>query len=308
MKKLAYLIASLVLIAGCDSDGGSSAGASGSGELTTAMDSMSYGVGAYFSQQFQNQGIGLNGVKAGEGFSSGFGGNTMTPEYQNVIVRYQMAMQARQGAPFTDSDPLNVDVDSLSYAIGLDFGSQMKDADMAVNGNAFQQGCSDLVAGNGKLDDQGIQNQLQNFSMMVQQKQQAVAAEKAVANKEKGKTFIAEKAQEEGVVATASGLHYKVLKAGSGASPKATDQVTVHYEGRLIDGTIFDSSYQRGNPAEFGLNQVISGWTEGVQLMKPGAKYQFYIPSDLAYGDRGSPPNIGPGETLIFDVELLEVK
>ena len=125
---------------------------------------------------------------------------------------------------------------------------------------------------------------------------------------EKGEEFLKENAKKEGVKTTASGLQYKVIKEGEGKSPKATDTVSVHYRGTLLDGTEFDSSYKRNEPTQFPLNRVIKGWTEGVQLMKEGAKYQFFIPSQLAYGERGTPGGpIGPNETLIFDIELLKV-
>ena len=125
---------------------------------------------------------------------------------------------------------------------------------------------------------------------------------------EKGETFLKENAGKEGVSVTSSGLQYKVLAEGTGRSPKATDTVKVHYRGTLLDGTEFDSSYKRNQSIEFALNQVIAGWTEGVQLMKEGAKYEFYIPSNLAYGRRGAGGVIGPDETLIFEVELLKVR
>jgi FKBP-type peptidyl-prolyl cis-trans isomerase FkpA len=125
---------------------------------------------------------------------------------------------------------------------------------------------------------------------------------------EKGKAFLEENAKKEGVKSTSSGLQYKVLTPGEGRSPKATDTVLVHYHGTLINGTEFDSSYKRNEPIEFPLNRVISGWTEGVQLMQEGAKYEFYIPSNLAYGSRGAGGDIGPDETLIFEVELLKVR
>jgi len=124
---------------------------------------------------------------------------------------------------------------------------------------------------------------------------------------EQGHEFLARKKKEEGVVETGSGLQYKVLEGGSGKSPAASDTVTVHYEGRLIDGTVFDSSYARGEPIDFPLNRVIPGWTEGVQLMQEGAKHELYLPSDLAYGERGAGGAIGPNETLIFTVELIKV-
>lgn len=125
---------------------------------------------------------------------------------------------------------------------------------------------------------------------------------------EKGRQFLQENGTKEGVITTPSGLQYKVLRPGSGKQPKATDVVEVHYEGRLIEGTIFDSSYARGETIEFPLDGVIAGWTEGVALMKEGAKYQLYIPSELAYGEDGAGGDIGPDETLIFDVELIKVR
>ncbi len=125
---------------------------------------------------------------------------------------------------------------------------------------------------------------------------------------EKGKAFLLENSKRNGVNTTASGLQYEVLREGNGSCPKATDTVQVHYEGTLINGTVFDSSYKRNEPIDFPLNQVISGWTEGVQLMKEGAKYRFYLPPELAYGTGGAGSDIGPNEALIFDVELLKVK
>jgi FKBP-type peptidyl-prolyl cis-trans isomerase len=126
--------------------------------------------------------------------------------------------------------------------------------------------------------------------------------------KEKGQQFLIENAKKKGVHSLPDGLEYEVVREGTGKSPKATDSVTVHYEGKLLNGTVFDSSYKRGQPIEFGLNQVIKGWTEGLQLMKEGAEYILYIPSDLAYGSRGAGGDIGPDETLIFKVELLKVR
>ncbi|MGR9114631.1 MAG: FKBP-type peptidyl-prolyl cis-trans isomerase [Gammaproteobacteria bacterium] len=127
-------------------------------------------------------------------------------------------------------------------------------------------------------------------------------------NKAAGSAFLAENARKPNIVTTASGLQYEVLTEGTGASPSASDSVTVHYRGTTIDGTEFDSSYSRGAPATFPLNRVITGWTEGVQLMKEGAKYRFFIPSDLAYGPRGAGQAIGPNSTLIFDIELIKVQ
>ena len=127
-------------------------------------------------------------------------------------------------------------------------------------------------------------------------------------NKAAGEAFLAENAKKTTIVSTASGLQYEIIEQGEGTSPSATDNVTVHYKGTTIDGTVFDSSYDRGTPATFPLNRVIAGWTEGLQLMKEGAKYRFYIPSELAYGERGAGKDIGPNSALIFDVELIKVQ
>lgn len=135
----------------------------------------------------------------------------------------------------------------------------------------------------------------------------AAAEEAGKAAKEEGVKFLAENAKKEGITVTASGLQYEVLTEGTGAQPKATDTVRCHYEGRLLDGTVFDSSYKRNEPADFGLQQVIAGWTEGVQLMKEGSKFRFYIPYMLAYGEGGAGAMIPPYSTLIFDVELIKV-
>ena len=147
----------------------------------------------------------------------------------------------------------------------------------------------------------------QAMAPKIQQLVQARSATVAEAQKKTGAAFLAKAAAESGASKTASGAIVSVMKEGSGPSPKASDTVKVHYQGTLIDGTVFDSSYQRGQPAEFALNQVIAGWTEGVAVMPVGAKYRFWIPASIAYGEKGTPPTIGPNATLVFDVELLDV-
>jgi FKBP-type peptidyl-prolyl cis-trans isomerase len=305
MKHFLFVLFSLSLLWSCQNGGGM-----GSASLETAQDSMSYGIGAYFAKQFKDQGIPLSAAQLAKGFGETKAGNAAVDQSQAnaFIQRYTLAMQQRQGKPFTEEDPFPLPIDSFSYAIGVDFGLSMNELEMDLKKEGVEQGCQDFQKDVFLLGEGGEEAQIQKLSAAVQSKQMELMAQQAADNKEKGAAFLAEKAKEEGVMATESGLHYKVLKEGAGKSPAATDKVVVHYEGSLIDGTIFDSSIQRGEPAEFTLNQVIPGWTEGVQLMKPGAKYQFYIPSNLAYGDQGSPPRIGPGETLIFDVELIEVK
>ncbi|NND93742.1 MAG: FKBP-type peptidyl-prolyl cis-trans isomerase [Flavobacteriales bacterium] len=191
--------------------------------------------------------------------------------------------------------------DSLSYALGVLMGSSLKGQDMDLDQATFSAAFSAAIKGEELLMDEATAN---GFFQEYQQEQATV---KSAANKKEGEDFLAENGKRSEVSTTASGLQYEVLVEGEGEMPLATDQVTVHYTGKLINGEVFDSSVDRGQPATFGLNQVIRGWTEGVQLMKEGAKYRFFIPSELAYGERGAGAQIGPGSTLIFDVELISI-
>ena len=178
----------------------------------------------------------------------------------------------------------------------------------SLNIDDFAQAIKDIIAGKQpQIADQEAQTIVTEFFQQQEAKQRAAAAEKYKENKEKGEAWLAEKAMEEGVVSLPSGLMYQVLNEGSGKKPTAEDTVECHYEGRLIDGTVFDSSYKRGESATFPLNGVIAGWTEGVQLMSEGAKYRFFIPYQLAYGERGAGAAIPPFAALVFDVELIKV-
>ena len=201
-------------------------------------------------------------------------------------------------------------MDKLSYALGIGIGSQLAGMGAReLNIDDFAQAIKDVISGSQlKVDNVEAQTLVQNFFQEQEAKQQAAAAEAGKAAKAEGEAFLAENGKKEGIVTLPSGLQYQVLKEGNGKKPSATDQVVCHYEGTLIDGTVFDSSYQRNQPATFGLNQVIPGWTEGVQLMQEGAKYRFFIPYKLAYGERGTGAQIPPFATLVFDVELIEVK
>lgn len=200
-------------------------------------------------------------------------------------------------------------MDKVSYALGMGIGSQLCDMGaQELNIDDFAQAIKDVIAGNKQLGDEEAQMLVQNFFQEQEKKQRAAAAERFKAGKEAGEKYLAENAKKDGVITTASGLQYLVLKEGTGKSPKATDTVVCHYEGMLTDGTMFDSSVQRGEPAAFGLNQVIAGWTEGLQLMKEGGKTRFFIPYQLGYGERGAGASIPPYSALIFDVELIEVK
>ena len=199
--------------------------------------------------------------------------------------------------------------DKFSYALGMNISASVLQLPLDVNKEVIIQCVTDLLNGaQPQLEEKEYHQIMQDF----QKQLQTIAAEQkkktGEANAEISRKFLEENAKKEGVKVTNSGLQYIVLEEGNGENPKATDTVKVHYEGTLINGQIFDSSIKRGEPVEFPLNHVIPGWTEGLQLMRPGAKYRFFIPSDLAYGEHGAGDMIAPNSALIFDVELIEVK
>ena len=200
------------------------------------------------------------------------------------------------------SDAATSDKNASSYSLGVSMGTQLRSngvAPDAINSQRLSEGVHDALTGKAKMSDADQQN----IQRLVRSAQEGAAD----TNHKAAAAFLAENAKKPGVVTTASGLQYQVHTAGSGESPKATDEVTVNYRGTLLDGTEFDSSYKRGQPASFVLGRVIPGWTEGLQLMKPGAKYRFWIPPQLGYDLHARPP-IPPGALLIFDVELLSFK
>ncbi len=201
-------------------------------------------------------------------------------------------------------------MDKLSYALGHNIGHQLIGMGLgkSLNIDDYAAAIRDVMEGRPEqMSAAEVQQVLQHFFDELEERQQAETAERGRAAKAEGEAFLAENKKQPGVVTTASGLQYTVLQEGNGRQPKASDTVRCHYEGRLLDGTVFDSSYRRGMPAEFGLRQVISGWTEGVQLMKEGSIFKFYIPYNLAYGERGAGADIPPYAALIFTVELINV-
>ena len=213
-------------------------------------------------------------------------------------------------SPAVPSEQLSLDTDDqkTSYAMGYNMGSNFKEIYKDIHQDSLLRGIIDAISEKEPLisDDQ-ITSILMELQQKVNQRKQVERKEVAEKNKIKGKEFMKKNARKSGIQVTATGLQYQVLKKGTGSKPKPSDRVKVHYRGTLIDGTEFDSSYKRNQPASFGLNEVIPGWTEALQLMNVGSKYLFYIPSELAYGDRGAGNVIGPNETLIFEVELLEI-
>ena len=200
-------------------------------------------------------------------------------------------------------------MDKLSYALGLGIGQQLAQMGAeGINAADFAAAINDVIGGKElKVSHREAQQIVQDYFAKQEQKINAKRAEQGKAHKEAGEKYLAENAKKDGVITLPSGLQYQVLKEGNGKKPTAKDTVMCHYEGFLIDGTVFDSSVQRGEPATFPLQQVIAGWTEGLQLMQEGAKYRFFIPYRLAYGEGGAGASIPPFAALVFDVELIQV-
>ena len=219
-------------------------------------------------------------------------------EMKKIILSLILIM----GITSINAQNLNTEMEKVSYSLGVNVAKSVKNQGLeSIDSEAIAQAFTDVFEGNDlKISEQESNVILQEYFGKLAQKAQS-------ANVEAGQKFLAENAKREGVVTTATGLQYEVLAEGSGDSPKETDQVTVHYHGTLIDGTVFDSSVERGQPATFPVNGVIPGWVEALQLMKPGAKYKLFIPSNLAYGERGAGGSIGPNATLIFEVELISI-
>jgi len=224
-----------------------------------------------------------------------------------AIIFLAAACQNPSGEATGFSGTLQNDVDSVSYALGVNIATNIKTQGMeSMNGPAMLAAITKVMQEDSNLlisNEEALQYLNTYFQSMAQQKRESEGAEERLA----GEQFLADNAQREEVQVTPSGLQYEVIEEGSGAKPAATDAVKVHYHGTLADGTVFDSSVDRGEPITFRLNQVIPGWTEGLQLMSVGAKYKLYIPFNLAYGEQGRPPVIKPYAMLVFDVELIEI-
>jgi FKBP-type peptidyl-prolyl cis-trans isomerase len=204
--------------------------------------------------------------------------------------------------------PLDTQLKKLSYILGNNVGSRMKADRIEVDAATFLEGLKEALAGKpSRLTEEEAGAVLTKFQEEMQQAQDKAAAEAGGANAKAGEEFLAANLKRAGVTKTASGLQYEVLKKADGPKPKREDTVKVHYHGTLIDGTVFDSSVERGEPVEFGVTQVIPGWTEALQLMNVGSKYKLFIPSKLAYGEKGAGGDIGPNATLVFEVELLAI-
>ncbi len=199
------------------------------------------------------------------------------------------------------------ELDKMSYAMGMNMGEYLTRNPLNINLEVAQQGIADFVAKQPKLDQEEYIAMMQLLQQKMQEEGQKQMEQLAAANTLAEKNFMAENAKKTGITVTASGLQYEVVTTGTGAKPAAEDVVRVHYVGTLLDGTKFDSSIDRGEPAEFGVNQVIPGWTEALQLMAVGSKYKLYIPSAIAYGAQGAGQAIPPNAALVFEVELLDI-
>jgi len=222
------------------------------------------------------------------------------------------AAKAPVKKPATAAAPLTTEKQKFSYALGMSIGSQvggnLKKQSVEVDPDLVSQGIKDTLSGaKPRLTQEEAQAVLTEKQNQVRKEQQAKMQEASAKNKSEGEAFLAANKGKEGVVTLPDGLQYKILAAGTGPKPAASDSVVCNYRGTLINGTEFDSSYKRGQPATFGVGQVIKGWTEALQLMPVGSKWQLVIPSNLAYGERGAGADIGPDATLIFEVELLSI-
>ncbi len=237
-----------------------------------------------------------------------------------LVVAAFFASSCQEPKPAAEKEITKADLktedDRVSYSVGFSMGSSFKQDELKINLEILQRGMEDGFTGSKQLlDEEEVKKTMMGFKEKMRAKKQAEYMERmeerrkqGEANKEKGRQFLEENKAKEGIVTLESGLQYKILNKGTGASPKPTDTVKCQYRGTTIDGKEFDSSYERGKPATFAVNRVIKGWTEGLQLMKEGGKWQFFIPSELAYGERGAGKNIGPNEVLVFEVELLEIE
>lgn len=214
----------------------------------------------------------------------------------------QKGAEGEKKASTSSSGDLTNELDSMSYIVGMTIGQNLKnDGITELNSDLFVKALNDVMGGKDPLIEK------EASTAFIQSYFQKAQKRLADANLEKGKKFLEDNKGKDGVTTLESGMQYIVMKEGTGPKPSSTDQVKTHYHGTLVDGSVFDSSVDRGEPAMFPVNRVIPGWTEALQLMPVGSKWKLFIPSDLAYGERGSPGGIGPNETLIFEVELLEI-
>jgi FKBP-type peptidyl-prolyl cis-trans isomerase len=235
------------------------------------------------------------------------------PSQTAPAAKSQTAPAAKTGQTTAAKRPvaplaLKTDKDKLSYAVGMNIGRSIHSQSMEIDPAILLRGLKDEMAGKTVMTDMEAHNTLMQAQQEAKKKIDETRQASMEPNKKAGDAFLAANKTKEGVVTLPSGLQYKILKEGTGPKPTPADSVVCNYRGTLIDGKEFDSSYKRGQPATFPVGQVIKGWTEALQLMSVGSKWQLFVPENLAYGDRGAGPDIGPGATLIFEVELISIK
>jgi FKBP-type peptidyl-prolyl cis-trans isomerase len=227
---------------------------------------------------------------------------------KHVLILLSSLLLLNVQAWAAETVQLKTQKDKVSYILGINVGNNVKQLPTEIDTDLFSKGVKDALSGaKPLLSQEEMQTVMTAFQKEMNQKQTEQMKAAGEKNKKEGEAFLTENKKKEGIKTLPSGLQYKVLKEGNGKIPKATDKVTTHYQGTLIDGTEFDSSYKRGEPASFPVNGVIPGWTEALQLMKVGSKWQLFVPSKLGYGERGAGPKIGPNAVLIFTVELLSI-
>jgi FKBP-type peptidyl-prolyl cis-trans isomerase FklB len=237
-----------------------------------------------------------------------FGGTVLAAMACGVILMTGGQAWAADEAAKKAQAPQMTDKEKLSYTLGVNTGKNIKQQAIDIDPDQFSKGMKDALSGaKPALTDEEMLQSIMALQKDMQEKQAAKMKGLAEENKKKGEAFLAENKNKEGVKTLPSGLQYKIIKNGKGKSPKITDTVTANYKGTSIDGTEFDSSYKRGEPAKFPLKGVIPGWIEALKMMKVGSQWQIFVPANLGYGERGASPVIGPNETLIFEIELLKI-
>jgi FKBP-type peptidyl-prolyl cis-trans isomerase len=239
---------------------------------------------------------------------SGFTGKERGMKFPAAVALF-VALAVSGTARAADPPALAGEKEKLGYSLGMDIGNALKSQSVDLDVDSLARGLKDAYTG-GKtlLTEEESRRQIESYQQRMMEKEAEAMRQLAEKNKAEGVMFLAENGKKEGVTTLPSGLQYQVITPGAGKSPKASDTVTTHYRGTLIDGKEFDSSYKRGEPASFPVSGVIAGWTEALQLMKEGAKWRIFLPPGLAYGERGVGRDIGPNATLIFEVELISVK
>lgn len=282
--------------------------------LSTERDRISYLVASDIARDISQVGPDLDYAAFERALRNAFdGGKPLLSEQEarDVGVALMRRIGARTGKATglpPGAQPPAVAKDKVGLLVGSDVGRSLYPIRDEIDVAVLMRSLRHLLGGGKPLMTDAERDSLRNaFSQRMQARDEARRKERMQKALAEGQAFMARNRTVPGVITTASGLQYQVLRQGSGPRPRYTERVRVNYEGRLLDGTVFDSSYQRGQPAEFPLNQVIAGWTEGLTLMPVGAKYRFWIPASLGYGENGSPPNIGPNEVLVFEVELQDI-